>query len=343
MNAAREEEQATEQRKTAPQQKTRWRSAWSRIMWYLLAPTLLALCFSLGARWHWAPELATHFQVQYAMALLITLAAALWLKKKWTAVLSLAALAFVLWQIIPIYLPAEDPGEHGEAVRFLLANVHTGNRDYQRLLELVADEQPDVIVLLEVDGQWLKALTPLEQQYPHKVLRPRFDNFGLAVYSKRLLEDVQTEELADSEVPTVTAKLPVDGAQLTVIATHPLPPVSSLYANTRDRHLVALSHKVNALDVGTPAIVLGDLNTTSWSPRFTDLLESSGLRDSRQGFGIQGTWPLGIWPLGTGPLAIPLDHALVTPNVAVLNRRVGPSIGSDHRPVLVDLAVRTAH
>ena len=79
---------------------------------------------------------------------------------------------------------------------------------------------------------------------------------------------------------------------------------------------------------------MGDLNTTSWSPFFSDLIEESGLRDSRKGFGIQTTWPDGLFLL-----RIPIDHCLVSKDISVLDRRVGPSIGSDHFPVTVDLVL----
>jgi endonuclease/exonuclease/phosphatase (EEP) superfamily protein YafD len=47
------------------------------------------------------------------------------------------------------------------------------------------------------------------------------------------------------------------------------------------------------------------------------------------------TWLAGFWPL-----ALRIDHILVSPGLCVEHAEVGPSIGSDHRPVLARLRVR---
>jgi endonuclease/exonuclease/phosphatase (EEP) superfamily protein YafD len=87
---------------------------------------------------------------------------------------------------------------------------------------------------------------------------------------------------------------------------------------------------------GTAALVVGDLNTTDFSPCFRDFLKASGLQDSRQGRGIQASW--GPFPL----LEIAIDHCLTAPEIAVMQRRVGPHLGSDHRPVIIDLRLPAA-
>jgi len=39
-------------------------------------------------------------------------------------------------------------------------------------------------------------------------------------------------------------------------------------------------------------------------------------------------------------LRVPIDHCLVSSELAVVNHEVGPDLGSDHFPVLVTLACR---
>ena len=84
-----------------------------------------------------------------------------------------------------------------------------------------------------------------------------------------------------------------------------------------------------------PTLLCADLNSTPWSPYFTDLLSGTGLLNGRQGFGVLATWNA-LWPRMA---AIPIDHCLVSPNVAVRGLRYGPRVGSDHLPLIMDVAI----
>ena len=77
-------------------------------------------------------------------------------------------------------------------------------------------------------------------------------------------------------------------------------------------------------------IIAGDLNITRWSPWFEVLTGAGGLRDGQEGFGLQTTWPsrMGRW------FGIAIDHTLVSSSIRVVNRTVGPNLGSDHYPVV---------
>ena len=87
-----------------------------------------------------------------------------------------------------------------------------------------------------------------------------------------------------------------------------------------------------ARDSDLPVILLGDLNLTPDSPDFARLLDESTLRDVMGGRRWRPTWQAGFWPL-----ALRIDHVLVSPEVCVEAVEVGPSIGSDHRPVIAQL------
>ena len=75
---------------------------------------------------------------------------------------------------------------------------------------------------------------------------------------------------------------------------------------------------------------MGDLNISMWAHHYARFEEVSGLSNARRGFGVAPTWPVWLFPG-----LIPIDHVLVSEQVVVTDFRTGPSIGSDHLPIVV--------
>jgi endonuclease/exonuclease/phosphatase (EEP) superfamily protein YafD len=84
-----------------------------------------------------------------------------------------------------------------------------------------------------------------------------------------------------------------------------------------------------------PAVVTGDLNATQWSHVWRSFTSRSGFRDSTRGFGIQPSFPMDGNPL----IRVQIDHLLHSSQLVTVDRRLGPRLGSDHAPVIVELAV----
>ena len=82
---------------------------------------------------------------------------------------------------------------------------------------------------------------------------------------------------------------------------------------------------------------MGDMNATPWSPVLRHFMEQNGLRDSALGYGVHPTW-FSRWL----PLGIPIDQILHSDGITVLDRRVGPDVGSDHFAVTADIALTPA-
>ena len=82
-------------------------------------------------------------------------------------------------------------------------------------------------------------------------------------------------------------------------------------------------------------IVVGDLNATPWSWPF-GLLTEAGLRNSQVGFGLQASFPARSMFV----FRVPIDHLLHSDDLMVRDRYLGPALGSDHFPLIVDLELR---
>jgi endonuclease/exonuclease/phosphatase (EEP) superfamily protein YafD len=297
------------------------------------AGVILSVLTATGflGRMGWLPELTTHFRVQY-LASLAVLSLAWAARRRWAGAAGFGLFTALNLAVVFPYLPtgSTEPPAVPHRLRVMLLNVHTENTHYDRVLALVRAADPDVFILEEVDSFWLQALRELRASYPHTLQSPRDDNFGMALFSKTPIERADTLSLGEAELPTLVVELVIAGQRVTVVGTHPLPPGSPANFRLRNAQLAALPQLLQTRP--QPWIVLGDLNTTPWSPYFQRLLRDSGLVDTARGAGIRGTWPVGLpW------MRIPIDHCLVSPELRVADRRRGPAVGSDHYPVIVDL------
>jgi endonuclease/exonuclease/phosphatase (EEP) superfamily protein YafD len=187
-------------------------------------------------------------------------------------------------------------------------------------------------VLLEVDDAWARVIRELDEIFPHRLVHPRTDNFGIAILSRHSLEDARTVEFGGVDVPSIVARVIRDAGSLTVVATHPVPPLGAANARDRDAALRALADYVAGAP--SPCIVAGDFNATPWCAAFRDLVTRSGLRDTALGRGVQPTWNALSWVP-----RIPIDHVLAPPGTVVLRRAVGPGVGSDHFPVEAEIVL----
>ncbi len=297
-------------------------------------PTLLALF----ARAWWLFDLFTHGPVFYIIGLM-PLTIALWAKRKNKAALPTVCLLVNFWLVLPIYFGGNktDPSDAQTTYRGIVVNVLSANDQYDHFLKVIQESDADFIAVLEMNNNWSNALQPLHEDYPHRILIPRDDNFGIAIYSR--LPIVRSETIDLNGVPAIMAQLQVDETDsndktFTVIAAHTAPPFGANASRQRNRQLAQLA-EIAKSKVG-PTVLMGDLNVTGWSPHFRDLLKQSGLMDSRQGIGIQPSWYGG----NTGLIRLPIDHVLVSEGIAVHERRLLDDVGSDHRPVLIEFQIR---
>lgn len=284
-------------------------------------------------RFSWFFDLFSHFRVQYLLALLtLGILHALGRRRRMAAVFLLfACVNFAL--VLPLYLGATGkPETDAPVMRAMLINVHTQNGDAGRVAAAIRAANPDLLVLEEINARWMADLARLSDSYPHSIVQSREDNFGIALFSKFPLDYGGVVAVGDAGVPSLVASVTLAQTNLLVIATHPIPPAGREYSRWRNNQLDRLRDNVRP---SHPVLLLGDLNVTPWSAHFRRLVACTGLRDSARGFGVQPTWQF-YNPF----LRIPLDHCLHSQEVVIVDRRVGPDVSSDHRPLIVDFALR---
>ena len=293
----------------------------------VVAATLTAFAVVVALLPVWPFVLVEHFRVQLAIGGTVVTCAGLALRERSADIAAIATL-ITLVAIVPDLSASRRQVPPGTPIRLLSLNVLTENRRYAAVTELIAEEQPDVIALVEPDRAWLDALAPSVDDYA-RIEAPRDDHLGVALYARGSVSG-EVRELANG-TPNIFAQVTVDGAVFRVVVVHPVPPLSAALQDALVDYFAELGGEVR----GDPRVVVaGDFNATPWSRAYATMYAASGLCDSRAGFGVQATRPADGWLL-----RIPIDHVLTSCELGVRDRRVGPDVGSDHLPVLVDLVI----
>jgi endonuclease/exonuclease/phosphatase (EEP) superfamily protein YafD len=306
------------------------------LFWNLLVAATLLACLStlagfFGRTW-WVFELTSHFHLQYFIFLIISSVLHLVAGNPY---FGLAASIFALLNfsmLLPFFRSRPNNHSDVKTYRVLLANILKRNQSYARVRETIHSCNPDFAVLIEVSQKWMQELDCLRSTYPFIKSAPRTDDYGLALFSRFPIKQAEIEYFGDTDRPTIIAQIDLAGQMILLVIPHPSPPKSKPSARLRNQQLHEFAQYLD--DRTGPKFLIGDLNITPWSPYFRDLLDQSGLRQSRRGFGLQPTWPT------TMPaLYIPIDHILVSQEIKIHKHRLGPRLGSDHRPVIVDFSI----
>ena len=320
------------------------RERWLRRIHRLMGFAALAqgLCW-ICARWDWRLDLFSHFQTQGCLAAMLALAAALVSRPKrwapallWSAIIGAHATTLsVYWGPNPVLPDPQSP----RRLKLVIANVLCGNPNRQAVADLIRREDPDIVGLVEVTADWLQSLSEVRERYPHRIERTFLDaEFrGVALWSRQPFREERVAiEPIPGAWPVAWGQVDFNEAPLDVFLVHPSNPIRRGALNLPDRsshsELTALA-RISRLSRNA-RIMAGDLNCSEGSPHFHDFLQISGLRDSRLGFGKQASWPIPL-PL---PSRISIDHAFVSPELAVVDRRLGPNVGSDHLPMIIEIA-----
>ncbi|MDX2148168.1 MAG: endonuclease/exonuclease/phosphatase family protein [Planctomycetota bacterium] len=257
--------------------------------------------------------------------------------------------------------PSLSPSPRDQIV-LVTANVLVGDRPRlaKRLLAMVDEEKPDVLLLQEWDEHWARRAEPeLRKRFSHVQGLIGPGAFGQAVCTN--IEPSGPIKLYPPFGPRGAWMTPQMRLILPLAGPESRPPLNVLIQNI---HLLSPSWQNNFdqfvhqreevrdlgiwlegrpgdearhLPEGDGALVLaGDFNMHPTSA-YAQILRDAGLRDAHReaGFGRGTTWPR-VSRLRYAP-GIRLDQVWVRGGLRVVECRTLADIGSDHRPVLVRL------
>ncbi len=220
-------------------------------------------------------------------------------------------------------------------VRIFFANVRALNTEHQALLEEIKTANPDVIVLVEFSWLWHMAYlhSPVFAAYPYGGGMENARMGTVNVFSKIPLKSDKQNWFAGRGLHTI--EIPVGSETLHLIGLHAPRP---MHIRTDD-YEGFWSRTIPMIQAESgPLVVVGDFNATQYSDVY-EKLTADRLRSAHQdrGRGYAVTWPNGQYGV---PSLIRIDQALLSPEIECLGIREGEGLGSDHKPLILDLKIR---
>ena len=292
---------------------------------------------AFAGRWVWWLDVLANFRGQYFVALAVI--GLLLMVSRWRrtgyAVLAVAAVNLVV--VGPLYIGSPETGDPAApSLRVMSFNLLSTNESFADVIDYIDATDPDVVLLHEASRPWEIAMKSAGLDY--EMIRPRSDEliFGTLVLLRADDPEIVSFGFAETQPRAVSISYRPRGwpEQIAILSTHPLAPTDQERSALRDAQLDFAADW--AADREGAFVVVGDYNATPWSWPFRQLMAAADLRNSQVGFGLQPSFPTTSVFL----LRVPIDHLVYSNRLLVRDRRLGPAMGSDHFPLVVDLQLR---
>ncbi|MFG0267006.1 MAG: endonuclease/exonuclease/phosphatase family protein [Rhodopirellula sp. JB055] len=210
------------------------------------------------------------------------------------------------------------------------------NDEFDHWSKVVRQTDADVVIAAEIDQRWKASLDGLKSIYPHQIVYPQDNWYGMAMLSRLPFRESEIRFRVQDDVPSIDTMIELpSGEAIRVIGVHPRPPepIRDNDATARDAELVLWGKEL--AEDHRPIVIGGDLNDVAWSPSTRLFLRLSQLLDPRRGRGFYNTFHADhLW------MRFPLDHVFHSPHFTIRGLKRLEHVGSDHFPILIDLQLQ---
>lgn len=314
-----------------------------RILVTALAFGILALTLAVlvAGEAVWALDLVTFFWPVLSIAAVVFVPMTFVFGGRSARLLAVAAVAACAFPFLA--LPPQPGDQAGERLRILTANLYVGNPDPKPFVALLTRAQPDIVVTEETRGRFVDAVRG-SGLYPFESDGELAATDDKKVFSRYPIRAArQLDDLPGTVLERHPMRLLIDTptGPLVLYAIHPDSPRSPDQWRQRNAYFDLLARAVRAEPEGSTVVLAGDWNLPAHSPFFRAFFD-----ETRLTFARPGSW-LPVTRFATRLaryvyFGSTIDHVALSPNIRVTRWQRGPDIGSNHLPVIVDLALPSA-
>lgn len=253
-------------------------------------------------------------------------------------VLTIIYQSFIIFPYLPTYNLFKKPPQADNTISVISVNVLQSNTQYDRLIKLINEVQPDILLTLETNKDWEIALEEIESNYKHVHKAPKENRYGLHFYTKLDVEYINEHYFVTDDRPAIEAHLlDTNGNDFVFLGIHPPPPAPTEKPTSKQKDAEFMRVAKLVRELKSPSIVTGDFNNVCWSRSARLFASVANLQDSRLGKGIHGTFP--VRPIF---MRFPLDLLFSSEEIQVHNIKTLRDIGSDHLPFFCEFSVVTS-
>ncbi len=307
----------------------------SPLLLCILAGIVYGVCL-LSDRF-WLADLVVHFRLHIALAFLFFSVFFLF-RKLW--LYSLCMLMFAASFLIAVYsayAPAGQPeGTAKASIKILQFNILYKNDEFAKSIPWIISQNADIVVLQEVNEDRAKEMDALKEHYKWSQvkLNSRRQAFGMAIFSNLPVTKFDYVNIGRGWNKYTSTEFMIGDIPLHLYELHTPPPMSRFFFSQRNLALSTMADLL-ASDKTPHRLLIGDLNTTIYSPFLVNILKKADMHHAQQNFNMEGTWP-SMLPM---PLRIGIDHIIASKQVKIESREIQYYHGSDHLPVITKLTL----
>lgn len=284
---------------------------------------------------HWFFRTSDFIRVQTFLIQGILLFLFIYLRKEYSVfswIILFSLIATIIYQIFKIFpytsfFPKRKSNAKSNGkISILAGNVLQTNSHYPDFVREINNFNPDLVLVMESNKAWEDGLSEIEKKYPYSVKVPLENFYGMHLYSKIKLDNVEVKYQIEEDKPSIFFDYPLEGnANVHFCCLHPAPPspTENETSKERDAELMLTGKRIRKLD--QPTVVCGDMNDVVWSRTTRLFKKMTGMIDPRVGRGFFSTYNANYFFL-----RFPLDHLFHTKDLFVGKMQRSKYFGSDH-------------
>lgn len=282
----------------------------------------------------WWLDNLVNLQLQWSVLAILLILPSLKYIQHFVIPLSLLYLVIITYNFAPFYRSVNHDTTSKEILNIAQLNIQYGNPYIDRLIDEIGHSDYDVILLQEIGDNEHEKINKLIGYYPYSAGTSHLENYpsGMAIFSRWPLVTKKTHDLGyvEGKIIEVIIQSPEKSIPIHLFALHPGAPRSKTLWQLRNSTLDYVAQQVSASRLPYK-IVIGDINTTPWSPAFKSLEKTGVLQNSARGFGYIPSWaPGSINKLMRWLISAYIDHCLVSDSFKIINKEYKSIDGSDH-------------